>query len=737
MWDFFVFVSIVLNVFLLFKVQVLKAHVKYYKKRSENTNRDKNKISLKKENVVSVEKTIESSLSTLEIELDQELVLPEISTKVVSVALEPSPKNRLSLLLESMSGWHKALIPFLLQNIGWFIGILCFISGSVFFVSYTEGYSKSLTIAGTILTYTLLLAWGGYHLKHKITHAALSGMILLAISFLLVPLNFAALSRLVSISLNNDVSGIQFIIAILFVLMASALLFYLSKLISGLFNLQLLKHFALIFFLLGAVQLAIPISSYGFTSVHQNLILLIILFSVIMALLSWAAFYYLPAMLQQVFIDKKYHSLFTMGSLIFAALVAIIHTALSSPVMVPLSFYAPFILLISILLFYLDNQLHHYKQYGGLLSWFSMVCYGLSFLAIIISFDSIPIRLITLTAALLLYARLMWIYRSLVPLYLVLLLSVFLYADILLIENNDLLNLTLKLAPQWLYLSVLPLLLLFSRLFFLLRKSEIKRAKSFQLTAHLLHFLILSSFLSALVSQWFISNEIFLVLNSLLIMTSFYYCLTIDKISADELLGFRFYELYCYLLTLLAGLLILASSMFSIDIKLALLTIITVLYAFNSHYHVLGYKLQVAEQRAVFINSSLLFSLLLLALAVISLIITGDLSVKISLLLFVLALNCLFLSLSCYNRALFYLFMILLACSAVNLKLTLNTPASSGLLLISLVFALFFLLFLFDKNKNTVLERERVNRIRRDTPERLLWFYPLDDYSPKEEINNV
>jgi len=746
MWAILLFVSIILNVFLLIKVQELKARLSHYKK----LNNKKNKISAEKKKIIELEQPLEASLSSLEVELDKEIILPDstfnaigtskaASTQPIAVIEppEPVPQSRLFLLLESMSGWHKALIPFLLQNIGWFIGILCFISGSVFFVSYTEGYSKSLTIAATILSYTLLLAWGGYHLKHKVTHAALSGMILLAISFLLVPLNFAAMSRLFSISLANGASAIQFnwplTIAILFAIIASACLFYLSKLISGLFNRQLLKHFSRIYFLLSAVQLTIPIVSYDLASSHQNLILLMILFSTIMVLLSWAAFYYLPPILQQVFVDKTYYSLFTMGSLIFSALVAIIHGAVSSPVMVPLSYYAPFILLISVLLFYLDNQLYHYKEYGGLLSWFSMVCYGLSFLAIMMAFDTPFIRLVILAASLILYARLMWIYRSLVPLYLVLLISIILYADLVLINYYSLSSLSLNFAPQWLYLSVLPLLLLFSWLFYLLRKSEIKRVNSFQLTRHLLHFLIISSVLSALVSQLFVGNGIFLVLNSMLIMTSFYYCLTVEKVSAAEVLGFNFYEVYCYLLTILAGLLILASTLLSIDIKLALLTMTAVLYALNSHYYAVNYSLQPDKQRIVFINSSLLFSFLLLGLIVMGLILTGVFSVTISLLLFILALMYLFLSLNCYNRALFYLFMVLLACAAVNLKLYLNTPASSGLLLIALVFALLILLVFLDKNKNTALEFARLKTICRDTPEQLLWFYPFHDFSPAED----
>jgi len=34
--------------------------------------------------------------------------------------------------------------PVLVQNIGWFIGVFCFIAGSLFLVSNTTGYAKNL-----------------------------------------------------------------------------------------------------------------------------------------------------------------------------------------------------------------------------------------------------------------------------------------------------------------------------------------------------------------------------------------------------------------------------------------------------------------------------------------------------------------------------------------------------------------------------------------------------------------
>ncbi|NOQ78956.1 MAG: hypothetical protein GQ546_06105, partial [Gammaproteobacteria bacterium] len=623
--------------------------------------------------------------------------------------------------LQSLSGWHKSFIPFLLQNIGWFIGILCFISGSIFFVSYTEGFSKSVTIFYTILSYTLLLAWAGYHLKEKVTHASTSGMVLLAISFLLVPLNFSAAGRLLSISLENSFSGVQFIIAIISVLTAMVLLYYLTRLISGLFNRQLLNNFSPIFFLLSAIQLVVPFLN---TNIHssQNLTLVLGLFALIMALLLSAIVNYLPVILKQVFVDKKYLLLFSVGSLIFSAVISMIHISLSSPVNIALSYYAPVLLLISAVLFYMDEQLNAYREKGSLLSYLSVVSYALSFAAIFLSFDSSSIRLITITLSLAVYARLMWLYRSLVPLYLVIVLTCFLYIDILL--TND--KFILSISQAWLYISLLPLLMLLSAIFYLLRNSELQREKSFLLTRHLLHFIIISSVLSALSSHWAIHTGELALINGLVVIVSLYYLLKSKVVNAVDLLGINVNTFYTYVLTMLAVIMILSTGIISTEMKLILLTTITLFYSLNSHYSWLRINHSNENkrlERTVFTNSSLIVSLLLIILIGLGF----SISIKISLLLFVISLNTLFISMSLYNRALFYIFMLLLSLSALIFKVTINSSTSTGLLLISLVFLLFYFISVLEKNKNTEQEIIRSNNIHQKTPDKLLWFYPVND----------
>ena len=721
MWHFLFFVSIILNFILFFKIKNLKAQLRTKKRK--------------------VQAALHTPLSTLEIELDQDIILPDLpiedecvvnnksniaikndTLKKNTLKKKPikeitSKENILSSVLQSISGWHHAFIPFLLQNIGWFIGILCFISGSIFFVSYTQGFIKSLTITYTILSYTLLLAWGGYYLKKNIDHANTSGMVLLSMSFLLVPLNFSALTRLLMVSLDSGLLSVTFIVSVSSLFIASALLFYISKLISGLFNRDLLSHFYYLFFTISVLQLAIPLIRYS-----PNNMSVLILFSVIMSLLLLALVFYLPVILQHVFVDKKYLILFSVGSLIFASLVSMIHIAISSPVNIPLNFYAPFILLISMLLFYLDDQLHHYKEIGGLVSYMTLICYALSFCALALSFDAPFIRSLTNILAIILYARLMWIYRSLVPLYLVLILTAFLYSDHVINPFS-----------QWLYISLLPLLLTYFFLLLLLIKkgTEPNKEKSLQLSRHLFHALMMIAIIAGVFSQWRVESLLVALLNGLILLFSVYYLLTAHSVSAIKLVNLTYYDTYFYLLTLLPILLILITPILSVEIKLILLTLIMLFYAHNSHYQWFTvYKHTSLVERRLFMNSSLLIMLLLLVLVVIGF----TLSVKIAFLIFILALNSLFLSMSLYNRALFYIFILLLAVSSIILKLYLNTPPSSGVMLTLILFSLFLVMSVLDRTKQTTLEHEHIKTIRRNTPEKLLGCYPINDYEP-DNIN--
>lgn len=702
----------------------------------------------------------DAALTELEAELNDSLFLneddiiinqPEPAVKIESSNRESIKIDRIEAesdeiknspmhsIMQSLSGWHKSLVPFLLQNIGWFIGILCFISGSIFFISYTEGFNKSLTIFYTVLTYTLLLAWGGYRLKDKVSHAALSGYVLMATSFLLIPLNFSAAAQLI----GSSAAKYQYLISLLSTSIAFASLYFTSRLISGIFNRQLLKHFSPVFFFLSSLQLVVP----WIQNSHSMMLLMAVQFFILLPLL-WALITYMPALLKQVFVDRQYLLVMSVGSLIYAALISTLHITLSSPLSLALSDYAPIVLLISAALFYIDGQLNDYKERMYLLSYFSIVSYAVSFIAIALSITDEPIRNLTLIMAAVLYARLIWLYRSLVPLYLVVTLLCLLHVDVILSDWLFMLpGITSATAGQWYYLASLPLLGLFFMTLFVLRKSEVQHNKHFDISRHLFHLLIMASLIMSTYSQWSIAishsaDVVLNLLNAIAIILSCYVLLRSKQINAYDLLGKKVYTFYSYLLLLLPVMQIISGfqETLSIDMKLVFIILLIYLYSINSHFNFMLFYSEKSElfaderesvmNKELFINASLIISFFLILLLT-----SGfSLSIKMGLLIFVISLNFLFLSLTLLNRALFYVFIFVISASVFTFKLYLSHSPSTGLLVISTALGLFYFIHWLDYKRQDEAELFKLELKKQNNPQRLLWFYPTNDFSIQSDM---
>lgn len=757
-------VSVGLNLYLFKRNKTLKFQLKNQQASNHDSNLFNRTVNYQQSNhsysnssgpeqTIALSEVQSSSLSALEEELNDTIWLNdndncneddknaiEIAHETVSVPRKNN-NHRIQNALQSLSGWHKSLVPFLVQNIGWFIGVLCFISGTVFFISYTEGFTKSVTIFFTILSYTLLLAWGGYRLKDRVAHAAISGNVLMAISFLLVPLNFSAAAQL----LGNSIGGSQYGIAAMATIIALVTLFFICKIVSGVFNRQFLSYFSSLFYSLSSIQLLVPVLHNS-----QSTVLLLVLQIGIIIMLLMALVYYLPAVLKLIFVDRKYLLLFSIGSLIYAALVSTIHISLASPITISLSdylsYYAPVLMLIAVALFYMDALFSEYKSQISLLSRFSFVAYAVSFAAIFSSLDSEVSRTLTLLMASLLYARLMWVYRSLVPLYLVIIVLSFLHYDVILVQlliAKTGLNMTT--AYQWYYLSSLPLLGLFSGILFLFRKSEQQRSGYFQITRHLFHFIMLSSILLGVFSQWFITPGIITVINSAVVILASFYLLKSSSVKASDLLSEKISSAYYYLLLFLPVILILVTrhELIAIDVKLIVMTLIAWSYSLNSQFHFMTLftrdEKTIKIDQEILINASLLISLLLLVLAGLGF----SLSIKIAVLIFVIALNSLFLSMKLYNRALFYVFVLIASVAVLILKLTLSSSPSTGLLTISFALVLFYFIHWLDRKRRDEVEALRSEAKHQHNPEKILWVYPANDFSVKlsddtmEAIKNV
>jgi hypothetical protein len=313
-----------------------------------------------------------------------------------------------------MSGWHKLATPFLVQNIGWFIGGFCFIAGSIFLVSYTTGYVKALTIFATLLLYTLLLLWGGYQLRLRKSDLQTASGVLLTLGVLLVPLTITAATRLLVAAQGSPW-------LLLSALLATAIglgVFYLAvALVSALMDRSLEGRHPRLFLALTVTQLMAPLLGY---LPHWTLLLLVHL--ILLSLLGYGLLLFVTDWLHSIFVEQRKIAYYAAGTLVYAAVASFIHLTweAGSTIALPGGYYGPFLMTLCGLLFYVDAQFKHWTRQYAFLSHFSFVLYGLSVLALMLVIDEPMARGITLVLAIALYAAVVWHYLTLPPLYLLL-----------------------------------------------------------------------------------------------------------------------------------------------------------------------------------------------------------------------------------------------------------------------------------------------------------------------------
>jgi hypothetical protein len=190
------------------------------------------------------------------------------------------------------------------------------------------------------------------------------------------------------------------------------------------------------------------------------------------------------------------------------------------------------------------------------------------------------------------------------------------------------------------------------------------------------------------------------------------------------------YMCYLYFLLILPiiQLLFFSFPMFSIDLKLAIILLMVILLSFNGLFNIIGFQFNHEKgaiiNRELFVNTSLAVSFFLLVMVMLDF----SLSIKISALIFIIALNFLFLSLTLLNQLLFYLFMLIVSAAMVSLKFYLNTPSSTGLLTALLVIFILYCIRLLDTKKNNSLERLRLETKKKNNPEKLMGLYPVNDF---------
>jgi len=321
---------------------------------------------------------------------------------------KPAEPSALELALKAFSGWASWLVPFLVQNIGWFIGGFCFVAGSIFLVAYTGGFAKAFVVFAVLLSYSILLLWGGWHIRRNRPELALSSGALITLSLLLVPLNLAAAMRMVLVA---DAPGLL-ALALLTTAAYAYACHWAVMLASGMMDRSLQGGHPRLFLSLAAIQISVPVLH------HWPLWpLLALVHLILLGLLGYALRQFTHDWLHSIFIDRRKVAYYAAGTLVYAALVSFFHTTWGvDDIVLPTGYAGPFLMALAGLLFAVDAEFKQWSERHAYLSHFSFALYGLSALALAVAYGSFGPMLVTLLLGLGLYASIAWRYLTYPPL---------------------------------------------------------------------------------------------------------------------------------------------------------------------------------------------------------------------------------------------------------------------------------------------------------------------------------
>lgn len=369
------------------------------------------------------------------------------AVEIVSPDLTPAAPNALEQALRAFSAWPRALLPFMAQNIGWFIGVFCFLAGSVFLVTYTSGFAKALTVCGVIFAYTLFSTWSGYNLRRKRPNLKTASLVLMTTGVLLVPLNFSAAARLLLVA---DQSAMLWMTSALIAVVMLATFYVLTRVVSGIVDRMLQGMHPVLFLGLAAAQLLLPVVARWphwlvLTAIHLALA----------AVLGFALLRHTRVWIQSILVDRRQVAYFAVGSLVYAFIVSLVHlTWGAGDVALPPGYIAPYLMLLSGALFYLDS---HFKSHADRIAWlsrFTFAVYALSALALGLSLEVPLSRLVTMALGAIIYAIVVWRYVTFTPVYPLLVCLGGLYLSLV----------VLRMPAGWHFLATLPAIVVLHRL---------------------------------------------------------------------------------------------------------------------------------------------------------------------------------------------------------------------------------------------------------------------------------
>jgi hypothetical protein len=338
--------------------------------------------------------------------------LPKKQDELTRYSWKPAKPGALEQALKTVSGLPKVIAPFLVQNIGWFISGFLFLTGCVFLVTYTEGFSRSLIISLILSAYTLLLIGGAYKLLLGRPELRTAGSVLITIGMLMIPLSIAASVRL------TDMAGIGYVttaVGMGVVIISLGLFYWTVRLASGIMDRSLQGSHARLFMILTAVQIAAPVvgrvSEWYLPAVLHLFLLVLLGIGLVRFVREW---------LGTMFSEQRKLGYYAAGTLIYASVVSFIHLTWRYRYPLPSGYACPFLMILAGLLFYADAAFKQLTHRYAFLSRFTFAVYALSILALSLSFPSPAARVITLTLGAGVYGTVFGQYLTLPPLYLLL-----------------------------------------------------------------------------------------------------------------------------------------------------------------------------------------------------------------------------------------------------------------------------------------------------------------------------
>ncbi|PIE83583.1 MAG: hypothetical protein CSA09_01705 [Candidatus Contendobacter odensis] len=324
----------------------------------------------------------------------------------------PAPPTAFEKALHTLSGWPKCIAPFLVQNIGWFIGGFCFITGALFLIVNTHGFVNALAVLGSLLAANAFLVWAGYQFRQQGDSLTIASNVLLALGMLLAPLVLALTVRLFDAG-----NGVMQLAGILILAGIVAAFCWVAHLSSALIDQTLRGRYPWLLIVLAMIQLAAPLAVKV-----ADWRVLAALHTILFSVLGYSLRLFSREWLRRLFVDRTFSSYYVAGLLVYTAAVSFIHLSWVWPQPLPTGYTAPFLMALCGVLFPVDAAFKEWVHRYSFLSRFSFFLYALSVVAMVIAVQSgsTLVMLLTFGMGAVLYGWVTWQYRSLPPLYVLL-----------------------------------------------------------------------------------------------------------------------------------------------------------------------------------------------------------------------------------------------------------------------------------------------------------------------------